>query len=404
MMQPAELSDAAQGRGKRVPLLPAVERSLAEVCRSLGRALGAKGVLLYTVERSGPTVVVHPVVWWGETAPLPADGFPRPWSESIWRGAPIVVPNARVGERALRDALDRLNGEAALLLPFPEEESPLGCLVALWDRPIDLADCQLAAARTHGRWATSLLLVARHAVALPSELQDLLLLTHHELRTPLANLRLYSQLLDRALSQLVARPDQENRTVGRPLAYLRVLDSQVGRLTHLVDSLTDMASVLAGTFAVQRTPTDLAVEIPAVVRDLRRTVPAHQLVYEGPGSPVHGRVDTRRLRIALAHLVWSAARHSPMGSRIVVGLESSAERARLRIADEGPDIEARGLAHVLFPLSREVHRRVEHQGGTGLGLALVVEILQAHGGRVWAEGAPGRRSCVVMELPLDLAT
>ena len=205
----------------------------------------------------------------------------------------------------------------------------------------------------------------------------------HELRTPLAVLRAQVELLDR-------ETDEQRRHEGTA-TLLRRLDE----MDRLVADMLTLASAEAGRL-VEPQPIDLA----DFFEDLRRDLPLfgerdfHLQAVEGT---LHA--DSDRLTQVLRNLVRNAVSHTQPDDRIDVVARVHGERLTISVADSGPGIAPEHLDHVFERFYRAEESRSRDSGGSGLGLAIARAIVQAHGGRIWAESPPASGTTISLELP-----
>ncbi len=238
----------------------------------------------------------------------------------------------------------------------------------------------------------------------------------HELKTPIASIRLYLQTLQRR------EVDEAQR---RQFYALMLLDTE--RLLHTVEQV-----LKAGEAAQKKSPRErLPVEFDALVREcmeLARTrhhlqaedleyrealsppssssssslfSPSSSTVQNGGGALVLG--DPEELRTAVSNLLDNAVKYSPDGVHILVELEApnnNEERLVLRVRDRGVGIPPQELKRIFRRFYRVSQRSLAQVKGTGLGLFIVRSIARKHGGRVFAqsEGA-GKGTTVTLELP-----
>jgi two-component system OmpR family sensor kinase len=213
----------------------------------------------------------------------------------------------------------------------------------------------------------------------------------HELRTPLAALRLQADLVERASG------DRERATA---LADLR---SGLDRTTHVVQQLLTLARAEPDAApAVAGEPVSLADVVAQAVAD-------HALLAEAGGvdlgasrvaedAAVQG--DPAALRTLLANLVDNALRHTPAGGRVdVAAAVGEAGRPRLEVVDSGPGIPAAERARVFDRFYRRSAASGERGTGAGLGLAIVKAIADRHGATVTLGDAPGGGLAVCVEFP-----
>jgi signal transduction histidine kinase len=220
---------------------------------------------------------------------------------------------------------------------------------------------------------------------------DLLSITSHDLRTPVTVLRGQAQLMQRALKQSSATPDQ---LLGR----LDLMLNQADRLTDMLNRLLDLTKVEAGRLELNFEPTDLVALIRGVVADVQPLSSIHPIEVHSPAS-VEGEWDAGRLAQVLQNLITNAIKYSPGGGRIEVRVSVENRQVVVAVCDQGLGIPAEDLPQLFERFYRvAVTRGLE---GSGLGLYICQGIMSAHGGRIWAssEGA-GRGSTFSFTLPL----
>jgi len=222
----------------------------------------------------------------------------------------------------------------------------------------------------------------------------------HELKTPIASIRLYLQTLQRREIDELQR---------RHFYELMLLDTD--RLLQTVEQV-----LKAGAAAQKKSPARrLPLKFDALVReclDLARTrhhLQADDLTYReslgaapnGHGARVVG--DPEELRTAVSNLLDNAVKYSPKGVHISVELEvpnDNAERLVLRVRDRGVGIPRQELKRIFKRFYRVTQRSLAQVKGTGLGLFIVRSIARKHGGRVFAESeGAGKGTTVTLELP-----
>jgi two-component system, OmpR family, sensor kinase len=208
----------------------------------------------------------------------------------------------------------------------------------------------------------------------------------HELRTPLTAVRGQIEVLARA-------PDPSPKDVAE--AEGRIV-KEIGRMDRLVDDLLLLAQTDEGL--VQRTDSiDPAEFIPetvdAVAAGARREV--------GFGNVPSGRLrcDADRVAQVLRNLVRNALEHTGRSGTIRVEASAAAGSLRVWVDDDGPGIPP-GEREVVFDrFHRSDRSRARHGGGSGLGLAIARAIVDAHGGRIWADESPAGGARLTFELP-----
>lgn len=168
------------------------------------------------------------------------------------------------------------------------------------------------------------------------------------------------------------------------------------RLTRLFEDLLDMARIDAAAIPVQKewvTPADI---VDAAVAHVRHALDGHALRVEADADRTVN-VDARLAAVALSHLLENAARYSPADRDIVVEARAQADGIKFTVTDQGPGLEPGELDHLFERFYRG--RGAQHTTpGTGMGLAITRGLLNAIGGRVWAENVSdaGARFSIVV--------
>lgn len=206
----------------------------------------------------------------------------------------------------------------------------------------------------------------------------------HELRTPLMILR----------SQVEAMQDG---VMQRDDAALASLHEEVDRLGRMVADLEVLASADAARFTLQAAPVDLREPTADAVAEFRSLFPDRLLRLDASGDPVVVHGDRIRLRQVLSNLLSNALSFTADGGAVDVRLSATGSGAVLEVADSGPGIPEDELPHVFDRFFRGRHAG---HSGSGIGLAVVSELVRAHGGSVSAGNLPGRGAVFRVLLPL----
>ncbi len=209
--------------------------------------------------------------------------------------------------------------------------------------------------------------------------QSLLANASHELRSPLARMKLAVSMLEDATSAQRERLKRE-------------IDTNIRELDALVEEVL-LASRLDALQALEQHE---RVDLLAMAAEQASAVDA---VVEGESLTVAG--DERLLRRALRNLLENARRYGGSDVRVTVGRTSSAadRRAEIRVCDRGPGVPEAMRTRIFEPFYR-LPGHAEQAGGVGLGLSLVKQIAERHAGSVRCEARAGGGSCFVIELPL----
>jgi signal transduction histidine kinase len=216
---------------------------------------------------------------------------------------------------------------------------------------------------------------------------ELLMTVSHELRTPLTSLRGFSELmLTRDFSPAERRQ------------FLSIIHNEADRLTTLINNFLDLQRIEAG----RETYTFTHLALPPLLQDavtVFTSQGAHSFQLKVPASLPLVRADGDRLRQVLANLLSNAVKFSPQGGNILVSARHEGASVVVSVTDQGIGI-AKDAAEKLFTKFYRVdNRETRDIGGTGLGLALVKEIIEAHQGQVWVESEQGLGSRFFFTLP-----
>ena len=210
----------------------------------------------------------------------------------------------------------------------------------------------------------------------------------HELRTPLTSIRGYSEMFERA------KDDPEDLELA-----MRRIEDESKRMAVMVEELLVLARLGEGR-EPERLPVDLARVVGDAVNDARAAAPARDIVLErADTADVLG--DDHQLRQVVGNLLSNAVRHTPAGAQIRVTLAADRRPRRgCACRDDGPGLEPDVASRVFEPFYRADESRARETGGAGLGLAIVAAIVEAHGGGVTLDTAPGAGATFTVTLPL----
>lgn len=217
----------------------------------------------------------------------------------------------------------------------------------------------------------------------------------HEFRTPLANIRAYSESLDMGDDF-----DRENRK-----KFYNVIQSESIRLSQLVDDLLDISRIQAGALALDLHETDLGRLIEEASGKLQGQMREKDLQFrvELPPKFPKASLDKGKLSAALVNLLGNAAKYTPAGGRVTFRVDITSENIQFSVTDTGIGIAPDELHSVFDRFFRSSDDRVRGISGSGLGLALAQEIARLHGGDITVESTLNVGSTFRMSIPLSLA-
>ena len=210
----------------------------------------------------------------------------------------------------------------------------------------------------------------------------------HNLRTPLASIKAGAS----GLLQAETTYSEEDRR-----ELLEAIEEEADRLDRLVSNMLDASRIEAGTLHPHRTPQDLGELVRTVVGRLGHVLDGRPVEVCVPENLPLVRCDYAQVDQVLTNLLENVARHTPPRTPIAVTVEADDREARVSVADRGPGIPAHERERLFRPFERGKTRAP----GSGLGLAIARGLVEAHGGRLWAEEVDGGGALFTFTLPIE---
>ena len=217
----------------------------------------------------------------------------------------------------------------------------------------------------------------------------------HELKTPLTSISGYAETL------LDHRPDAETEA-----RFLRVILDNARRMQRLVDALLDLSRIESGSWrprAERLAVAPVAREVWASLAPRATAAEVRLVVAEDGGRAVAADIDPDALRQFYTNLFDNALRYTPPGGTITCTARRAEGGTVLTVRDSGAGIGGEHLGRIFERFYRADPSRSRDEGGTGLGLSIVKHLIEAHGGRVWAESALGEGTAISAFLPDTLS-
>ena len=212
----------------------------------------------------------------------------------------------------------------------------------------------------------------------------------HELRTPLASLKaLVETLRDGAMD--------DPKAAGR---FLNRVETEVDALTQMVQELLELSRVESGQVPLNLVSTDMSELLTRMAERLRPQAERAGLALNVILPPDMPRVlaDSEPMQQVVINLLHNAIKFTPPGGQVAISAESAGPEVIVSVRDTGVGIAADNLERIFERFYKA--DRARSGGGTGLGLAIAKHIVQAHGGRIWAESVEGKGSVFHLALPV----
>ncbi len=313
----------------------------------------------------------------------------RRWQASLDSGEPFEM------EFPLRSA----NGEFRWFLtrvnPLRNDD---GTLLLWFGTNTDVSDQQqqkreLAASEARLRSAVEAERAARAEAERVSRMKDEFLSTlSHELRTPLNAILGWAQILGRS-----------GHSAADLAAGLATIERNARSQARIVEDLLDMSRIISGKVRLDVQRVELAALVHAAVETLRPAAEAKQIQLQVNLDPSIGPVsgDPSRLQQVFWNLISNSVKFTPRGGRIQVLLQRVDSQVEIRVIDSGEGIKAGFLPLVFNRFQQEDASTTRRHGGLGLGLSIVKQLVELHGGTVRAHSAgEGQGATFVVALPV----
>jgi signal transduction histidine kinase len=219
---------------------------------------------------------------------------------------------------------------------------------------------------------------------------DFIASVSHELRTPLAQVRMFAETL--LLGRV--RSDEER------LRSLQIVDQEARRLTHLVENILQFSRAEREAIRLAPVPSELASQVREAIEAFAPVARArHVVVQTALENDIVCVVDPAALRQILLNLLDNAVKYGPIGQTVTITLRRTLDRARIVVDDQGPGIAPEDRDRVWEPYQRLESAVNAAVAGSGIGLAVVAQLVALHNGRAWVEEGPGRGARFIVEIP-----
>jgi len=220
---------------------------------------------------------------------------------------------------------------------------------------------------------------------------EFLSIASHELRTPVAAVKATAQLTQRAMQRGTLDPARLER-------HLDSIERAANRLGSLVEDLLDVSRLRTGHLELRRQRLDI---VPLVEETVERYSiqlegsPEFSVRLDAPERPLLIDVDPSRLEQVLDNLLSNAVKYSPSGGEIHVSLEGDPSGVRMAVSDQGIGLPQGHAANIFEPFGRAPNAAAHQIPGLGLGLSICRQLIEAHGGNIWASSRGERQGTTI---------
>ena len=217
---------------------------------------------------------------------------------------------------------------------------------------------------------------------------DFVSIVSHEFRTPLTGIQGFSEMMQ-----------SEDLTLEEMREYAGDINKDAHRLNRMITEMLDLDKMESGRMEIHREAVDLNTIVTEAADRMRPNAPRHPLTLRL--DPMVGEVsgDRDKLTQVMANLLSNAVKYSPDGGEVVVSTRVEGNAAHVVVRDHGMGIPPGALETIFERYGRVESLATRHIQGTGLGLPIVRQIVQLHGGSVWVESTVGEGSVFHVTLP-----
>lgn len=220
---------------------------------------------------------------------------------------------------------------------------------------------------------------------------ELLSAVSHELRASLAAIKGYSTMLLDYLHELTTEETKE---------YVQNIDNATDRMTRLVEDLLDTSRLEEGRLNLEKTAVDVETLIKATIKEAETRITHHEILIALDDNLPRVNIDPKRTRQALDNLIDNAAKLSPKGTEILVSATADDREIEIGVTsgDPGiPDSEFCSISEFIYRIGKVNSSR---DNGMKLELYICQRLVEAQGGRIWAESIAGKGTSIKFTLPL----
>lgn len=322
--------------------------------------------------------------------------YPDP--ESVRTGRASLTSTQRAILEA--SATDHRQIQSALCLPLMLGETPVGALLLESLDPANRFTEEQQVFLEHLAEVFALTIEnyqlkrrARHqAIHLANQTMEneALAVLAHEMRTPLTSIKGYATAL--LMDEIAFNPEKQRE-------FLEFIDKECDTLEALIHDILESSLLDAGRLQLEWQPIQLPRLARNSVDEIARLYPQHRIIVDFPENFPIVDGDSERLAQVLRNLLDNAAKYSVAGRLIVVRGEVADNEVTMSVADQGIGIAPEHLNRLFDKFFRVKSRDTRRTTGSGLGLPIARALVEAHGGRIWAESQLGRGSTFYFTLP-----
>jgi signal transduction histidine kinase len=216
--------------------------------------------------------------------------------------------------------------------------------------------------------------------------RELVAWASHDLRTPIASLQAMLEAVEDGIAE--------------PARYLPAMHEQVRALSRLVEDLFELARIDAGALTLELRDAEVATLVESCIRGLQAEALSKNVLMESRlTNGTRARCAPDQIERVLYNLLTNALRHTPVDGSVAVRVEPEPSEVRVVVEDTGEGLAPEAAARMFERFWRGDSARTSGEAGAGLGLAIARGLVEANGGRIWAENRPEGGTRVSFTLP-----
>jgi signal transduction histidine kinase len=212
----------------------------------------------------------------------------------------------------------------------------------------------------------------------------------HELRTPLAAIKGYSTAL---LLDEIDWPAEKQKE------FLGLIDEECNNLQVMIGDMLDASIIDAGQMVIQKQPVRLPILVKDIAEEMQFRTDAHKIIVEFPDDFPIVDIDPRKITQVVRNILDNSIKYSPNGGLIVIRGQVRPKDVVISVADQGVGISPEDLIPLFEKYFRVKASTGYHIAGTGLGLPVARSLVEAHGGKIWAESEVEEGTSLYFSLP-----
>jgi two-component system phosphate regulon sensor histidine kinase PhoR len=213
----------------------------------------------------------------------------------------------------------------------------------------------------------------------------------HDLRTPISSIRL---LVDTLLQNFGKNAERDTRLLGK-------IAGETDSLQHMTQELIDLSMIESGKAIIRMIPVAISDIVTDALNIMGTQLEQKKLtVVDEVPEDIRVLVDPEQTRRVITNLLHNSVKFTPSNGKIRFEASTNSQVATVRVSDTGPGIPPQDRARVFERFYQVDASRTGQTGGSGLGLSIAKHIIEAQGGKIWAEGGIPVGACISFTLPL----